>query len=268
MKLRIAVLGSGHMGQALVHGIAGNQQLGASIVVSDPHEERLAVYKSPSIRTTFDNDEAIKRSDIVILAVKPQTIKSVVATHSATIGNRLVVSIAAGVPLSQLETWLFESTPIVHCMPNLAVSLNEGITGMFANRHVNQSQKMIVQDIFESLGEAVWLDHDGHIDIVTAISGTGLAYYFYVMDAVIQAAKELGMDEKSAQRFATRTALGAGRIAMSSSNSPSTLRDQVASPGGTTERAIAVLDAKGTRNAFVEAAKAAFVRSSELAANL
>ncbi len=268
MSHRIAVLGSGHMGRALAVGIAGNQQLNASLIVSDPIEEQLAGYTSQNVHTTTSNEEAISASNIVILAVKPQIIKTVVTAHANIINNRLVISIAAGVSLSNLETWLPESTPIVHCMPNLAVALNEGVTGMFANCHVNETQKTIVQSMFESLGEAVWMPEDSHIDIVTAVSGTGLAYFFYLMDAIIHAAKELGMDETNAQQFATRTALGAARIAVNSNDDPATLRDQVASPGGTTERALSVLDANRVRDSIMDAVRAAFARSAELTARL
>ena len=268
MSQTIAVLGSGHMGRALAIGIASNRQLDASITVSDPVEEQLAGYTSQNVRTTIDNEEAIRESDIVILAVKPQIIRSVVTANAASFNNRLVISIAAGVPVSSLEEWLPESTPVVHCMPNLAVSLNEGVTGMFANRHVSETQKTLVQSIFESLGEAVWMPEDRQIDVVTAISGTGLAYFFYLMDAIIHAAKELGMDEKNAQQFATRTAMGAACIAVNSDDGPATLRDQVASPGGTTERALSVLDAKGVRESIIDAVRAAFARSAELTASL
>ena len=268
MSDRIAVLGSGHMGRALAVGIARNPQLDASIIVSDHNQEQLTGYTSQNVRTTTNNEHAISESDIVILAVKPQVIKSVVTTHADAINGRMVVSIAAGVPLSSLEDWLPESTPIVHCMPNLAVSLGEGITGMYANRHVTESHKTIVQTIFKSLGEAVWMSDDSHIDIVTAVSGTGLAYFFYLMDAIIHAAKELGMDEKNAQQFATRTALGAARIAVNSNDDPATLRDQVASPGGTTERALSVLDKNRVRESIIDAVRAAFARSAELTASL
>lgn len=268
MSQTIAVLGSGHMGRALAVGIASNPQIDASIIVSDPVEDQLAGYTHRDVRTTIDNEEAINQSDIVILAVKPQIIKAVVKAHVAAIKNRLVVSIAAGVPMTSLEGWLPESTPIVHCMPNLAVSVNEGVTGMFANRYVTKTQQKIVQSLFESLGDAVWMPEDSHIDIVTAISGTGLAYFFYLMDAIIHAAKELGMDEKKAQQFATRTAMGAACIAVNSSADPAALRDQVASPGGTTERALTVLDANRVRESIMDAVNAAFARSAELTASL
>ena len=256
------------MGRALAVGISGTKRLEASVFVSDPKSAQLVGYTSPNVRTTTNNREAIEESDIVILAVKPQVIKSVVTTHAADIGTRLVISIAAGVPLSQLELWLGESTPIVHCMPNLAVSLNKGVTGMFANTRVNKAQKSVVQGIFQSVGEAEWLNEDEQIDIVTSVSGTGLAYFFYLMDATIQAAKELGMDESIAKRFVTRTALGAAAIAVDSGTDPSVLRDQVASPGGTTERALSVLDTNRVRESIIDAVKAAFARSAELTASL
>lgn len=268
MRHRIAILGSGHMGRALAIGIANNKKLDVIVIVSDPIEEQLGGYTDPSVHTTSDNKEAIANSDIIILAVKPQVIKSVVKAHSAEFGKKLVISIAAGVPLSHLESWLSKPTPVVHCMPNLAVSLNRGVTGMFANLAVNDHQKQVVQDIFASMGEAIWMSNDSDIDIVTAVSGTGLAYFFYLMDALIQAAKELGMDEGIAKRFATRTALGAAHVAVESSNDPSILRDQVASPGGTTERALSVLDANNVRESIADAVKAAFARSAELTASL
>ena len=268
MSCGIAIIGGGHMGRALAVGIAGNAALGASIIVADPIQEQLDGYNNDNVDTTLDNSEAIARSDIAILAVKPQVIKSVVLQHAEELHQKLVISIAAGVPMKHLESWLKRSTSIIHCMPNLPVSVCEGITGIVANQFVTKEQKDLTERIFKSIGDTVVLENDGHIDIVTAVSGSGPAYFFYLMDAMIQAATELGMDKNVATRFATRTALGAARIAVDSAEEPSVLRSKVASPGGTTERALATLDKHRVRESIIEAVKSAFTRSTELTASL
>lgn len=268
MKLRIAIVGGGHMGRALATGIANCVDLDAEIVVADPLANQLAGYQQHNVSTTTNNNEAIAQSDVVVLAVKPQVIKSVVVEHSGALEQKLVISIAAGVPMGHLELWLKPSTAIIHCMPNLPAAVCEGVTAIIANPFVSSDQKALTDRIFKAVGDTVWIKDDRHIDIVTAISGSGPAYFFYLMDAMIQAATELGMDTSVARELATRTALGASSMSVNSSKAPATLRNEVASPGGTTERALATLDANGVRESIIDAVKAAFTRSTELTASL
>ncbi len=268
MKLKIAIIGGGHMGRALAAGIASCVDLDAEIVVADPMANRLARYQQHNISTTTDNNEAISQSNVVVLAVKPQVIKSVIVEYAETLTKKLVISIAAGVPMGHLESWLKPLTPIIHCMPNLPAAVCEGVTAIIANPFVSSDQKTLADRIFKAVGDTVWIEDDRHIDIVTAVSGSGPAYFFYLMDAMIQAATELGMDAAVARTLATRTAVGASSLAVDSPKAPATLRNEVASPGGTTERALETLDASGVRESIIDAVKAAFTRSTELTASL
>lgn len=268
MSLKIAIIGGGHMGRALASGIAKCTDLDAEIIVADPLANQLTGYEQGNVRTTSNNDEAISQSAVVILAVKPQVVKPVIVEHANELQTKLVISIAAGVPMTNLEAWLKPSTPIIHCMPNLPASIGEGITAIIANSFVSSDQKNLSDRIFNAVGDTVWIKDDWHIDIVTAVSGSGPAYFFYLMDAMIQAAIELGMDAKVAKSLATKTALGAACLAADSPKEPATLRSEVASPGGTTERALAALDANSVRESVIDAVKAAFTRSTELTASL
>ena len=268
MSTTIAIIGGGHMGRALATGMSRNSSLDVRIVVADPNSSKLANFNSPNIRTTSSNEEAIASSDVVILAVKPQVIMPVCLEHSNSLATKLVVSIAAGVPMGHLEQWLSPSSAIVHCMPNLPASIGHGITALVANSHVSRDQRQEAERIFRSVGDAVWLEDDAMIDVVTAVAGSGPAYFYYVMDAMIEGATTLGMDAKTARLLVSRTALGAARMVIESRREPNELRDQVASRGGTTERAIQQLDARAVRGSLMNAVNAAFTRCTELTASL
>ncbi len=268
MTCTVAIVGGGHMGTALARGFADHSKLQPRIVVADRNEHKLNVYSQPSIETTRSAGSAINEAQVAVLAVKPQSIKSVVQDHVATLRERLVVSVAAGVPMQLLESWLGNETAIVHAMPNLPVALGQGVIGLTANASVSPDQRQLTEQLFAGTGELVWLSDDRHVDVATAVSGSGPAYFFYAMEAMIRAAESIGLDRKTARRFVVGTALGAATMASKSEHDPSELRSQVASRGGTTERALATLDANRVQESIVKAVQSAYARTAELTASL
>ena len=268
MTCTVAVVGGGHMGTALARGFADHSKLQPRIVVADRNEHKLNVYSQPSIATTQDTASAVNEAQVVVLAVKPQSIKSVVEDHIDALREKLVVSVAAGVPMHLLEEWLGKETSIVHAMPNLPVALGVGMIGLTSNSNVSPEQKQLTEKLFAGTGELVWLQDDRHVDVATAVSGSGPAYFFYAMEAMIRAAESIGLDRQTAKRFVVGTALGAATMASKSEHDPSELRSQVASPGGTTERALATLDDNRVQESIVQAVQSAYARTAELTASL
>lgn len=263
---RIAFIGGGNMAFALVGGLraAAERDSGASpeIVVADPIPSQLARFEGVS--TTQDNTVAVDSADAVVLAVKPQVMGEVVATLPLTV-RQLVISIAAGVPVEAIARWTSAKQPIVRCMPNTPALLRAGISGLTANHFVDADMKALAETILSAAGQVVWFEDEDSLHAVTALSGSGPAYAFYLLEGMIEAGVELGMDTATAERLATATVLGAARMAEAESVGPRVLRDRVTSPGGTTERAISILESARVRATFKGAIQAACQRSRELA---
>ena len=263
---RIAFIGGGNMAFALVGGLraAADRAPGAppEIVVADPIPGQLARFEGVS--TTEVNAVAVDSADAVVLAVKPQVMGEVVAALPLTL-RQLVISIAAGVPIEAIARWTSARQPIVRCMPNTPALLRAGISGLTANHFVTPDMQALAETILSAAGEVVWFDDEDSLHAVTALSGSGPAYAFYLLEGMIEAGVELGMDAATAERLATATVLGAARMAEAESVGPSVLRDRVTSPGGTTERAISILESAQVRAEFKRAIQAACQRSRELA---
>ena len=263
---RIAFIGGGNMAFALVGGLraatetAGDDQL--DIVVADPIPEQRARFEGVS--TTPDNPVAVDAADAVVLAVKPQVMREVVESLPLTI-RQLVISIAAGVTIEAIARWTPADQPIVRCMPNTPALLQAGITGMTANRFVDPGMQALAERILSAAGEVVWFDDEDSLHAVTAVSGSGPAYAFYLLEGMIEAGVELGLDPATAERLATATVLGAARMAQVGDVGPGVLRERVTSPGGTTERALSILESAQVRAKFKRAIQAACERSRELA---
>ena len=237
------------------------------LTVSDPDSDKLsrlaALY---GIHTTNDNHLAIASADVVVLAVKPQILKGVATDLAPAIQEKqpLVISIAAGVQESALHRWLGESVALVRGMPNPPAMLQAGATGLHAGKGVNKEQKSLAESILRAVGITCWVDEESLMDVVTAISGSGPAYFFLVMEAMEDAARDMGMDEDTARLLTLQTALGAARMAMESNDPPGILRSKVTSPGGTTEKALARFEQGNLRGLFRDALTAARDRSEEL----
>jgi pyrroline-5-carboxylate reductase len=254
------------MASALINGLISNGYPSAGIIVSDPNEDaKNSLSERHQIQCTNDNKSAVHYADVVILAVKPQILKEVALELSKVIQMQtLVVSIAAGVPVSALQRWFSNNIPIVRSMPNTPAMLGAGATGMYANRHVTADQCLIVEHIFNTVGYSCWLESEKDIDSVTAVSGSAPAYFFLIFEIMERAAKDFGLSPTAAKNLILQTAKGSVAMALNSDSEVSELRRQVTSPGGTTEKAIATLHAGNLNRLVYQAMKAALDRAQEL----
>ncbi|HYW02644.1 MAG TPA: pyrroline-5-carboxylate reductase [Gammaproteobacteria bacterium] len=269
---RIAFIGGGNMATSLVGGLVAGGHPPTAIVVAEPREgARKALQQRFRVGTTADNAEAVQGADAVVLAVKPQVLEEVATALAGALGERpgpVVISIAAGLRSDDIERWLGGERPVVRAMPNTPALLGAGASALYANARVDRRQQGIAAGILESAGIVVWLDDEARMNVVTALSGSGPAYFFLVMEAMQNAATECGLAPDTARRLCQQTALGAARMAIESGEDVSTLRERVTSPGGTTERGIEALESAGLRDAFREAIAAAAARAGELAETL
>ncbi|MCO6413661.1 MAG: pyrroline-5-carboxylate reductase [Thiogranum sp.] len=265
---KLAFIGAGNMAHSMVGGLVADGWDPASIVVADPDNEQLISLSSRfPVSTTLDNREAAEGSDVILLAVKPQIVRNVAKDLSVSIQNKrpLVISIAAGIRAADLERWLGGRCPIVRCMPNTPALVQSGATALFANNNVSPPQKDLAESILRSVGLALWVEDEAMLDIVTALSGSGPAYFFLIIEILEQAATALGLQAKTARLLAVQTAFGAAKMALESSEDAALLRQRVTSPGGTTEMALSVLEEGQIRTLFHDALKAARDRAVALA---
>ncbi len=256
------------MASSLIAGLITDGWDPARIRVADTDEQQLERLADRfSVTTTTDNDRAIDHADVILLAVKPQNMKAVTLELAATVARQhpLVISIAAGITETALRAWLGDDTAIVRTMPNTPAMVNSGATALYANPAVDDEQRSIAESILRAVGLAIWIDDESLMDAVTALSGSGPAYFFLFMEAMQSAGCELGLPEKAARLLALQTAFGAAKMALESTEDIASLRQRVTSPGGTTEQAINTFQ-QGDLNALVsKALQAAARRSRELA---
>ena len=267
MKPLYAFIGSGNMGRALVGGLITAGHPAQRIHVADPLRDcRDHCAKHFGIEVFEHNLDAAEGAEVIVLAVKPQQMRDVALDLvEGAPRDSLYISIAAGITLRHLSDWLGDDRAIVRCMPNTPALIGCGAAGLFANTHVNSDHRAIANQLLESVGIAVWLDEENLMDAVTALSGSGPAYFFLLLELLEQAAVELGLPTRLARSLAIETARGAAELAASSDDDPATLRKQVTSPGGTTERALATFEAAGLGAIVNDALHAARDRSIELA---
>ncbi len=263
----ITFLGGGNMATSLVAGLIADGYDRNRITVSDPDREKLSqLAANYGIHTESDNHKALAEAGIVVLAVKPQVLEAVCGEIAEPLQQQkpLIISIAAGIRLATLTEWLGDDLPLVRSMPNTPAMIQSGATGLYASNSVSEEQRSQAESILRAVGLTRWVEEESLIDAVTAVSGSGPAYYFLVMEAMEEAAISMGLDPETARLLTLQTALGAARMAMESSDSPATLRQKVTSPGGTTERALGILEAGELRSLFRKALEGARERSQEL----
>jgi len=268
---QIGFIGGGNMAGSLIGGLVSNGYPAEKITVLDLDAEKLAyLSKTFGINSTQDSGALVASADVLVLAVKPQHMQSVAEEVSSAIKQKapVVVSIAAGIRVDALERWLGAKLPIVRCMPNTPALVKTGATGLYANAQVSESQKDQVESLLRAVGVTVWVEEEDELDAVTALSGSGPAYFFMMMEALEEAGIEAGLSQKTAQLLTQETALGAAKMALESSESAGVLRQRVTSPGGTTERAIGVMGDRGLNDIFRAAVLAAKERSIELSDEL
>jgi pyrroline-5-carboxylate reductase len=263
--LKIGFIGGGNMASALIGGLAGRLTAGANIHVVDLNAGALqSLAEKFGVTTAQQIDAQIAQCDVIVLAVKPQQMRDVVTQLQPHMGKQLVLSIAAGIRAADLSRWLGGHRAIVRSMPNTPALIGQGITGMAAMDGVSQAQRDAADAIMCAVGTTVWLDDEALIDPVTAVSGSGPAYVFYFIEAMQQAAIELGLTAEQGIELAKATFVGASQLAAQSSEPVSVLRDRVTSKGGTTYAALTSMEASGVKDAIVRAVKAASARGKEL----
>ena len=264
---KIGFIGGGNMASSLISGLIASGHAPELLWVSDINPQALeSLAANLGVQTTSDNLALAAAVDVLVLAVKPQGLKAVAENLAATIQQQqpLVVSIAAGISQTSLAKWLGTETAIVRCMPNTPALVLTGATGLHANGQVSSEQRDLAENIMRSVGIALWVNDEVDLDIVTAVSGSGPAYYFLLMEAMEKTAQAMGLDERTARLLVQQTALGAAKIALESEESPQQLRQRVTSPGGTTEQAIATFEQGGFAALVGQALQAARNRSIEL----
>lgn len=265
--MKIAFIGGGNMATALIAGLAGKLTDGANIHVVDPNADAQARLAAQyGVSTAGGIDSAIGAADVVVLAVKPQQMREVAAALAPQLAARapLVLSIAAGIRAVDLARWLGGYGAIVRCMPNTPALIGMGITGMVATAGASAEQRDAADRILRAVGQTVWLDDEAKIDPVTAVSGSGPAYVFFFIEALQQAAEELGLSAEQGRELALATFAGAAQLACNSSDPVTVLRERVTSKGGTTYAAITSMERAGVKQAIVAAVKAASARGQEL----
>ena len=268
---KIAFLGGGNMALSLIGGLVSDGFNPSHIHVADPDANRLETIKaSYAVQTYTDNTRAINECQVIVPAVKPQQLQHVVKQCSPLWqDNMMLISIAAGIRLTDIARWLeHPNAAIVRTMPNTPALVQAGATALYANEFVSTQQKELAESILRAVGITLWVQDEDQINAVTALSGSGPAYFFLVMEAMETAAIELGLEPETAKLLCLQTAFGASKMALESNNSTSLLRQKVTSPGGTTERAIHELEDGGLRSLFENALIAAALRSRELATQL
>jgi pyrroline-5-carboxylate reductase len=266
----ILFIGGGNMASCIIGGMIANGFSADDIMVSGSGEEsRQRLEKTYGIKTMADNQAAARQADLIVLAVKPQIMRTVATDLALSLDHRpAIVSVAAGIPLSALENWLGNSLAIVRAMPNTPAKVLSGATGLFANPQVDVEQKTIVEKIFGAIGYACWVDTEAQIDAVIAVSGSGPAYFFRIMEIMQKVGQELGLPEQIARDLSINTVLGAARMATESGTSATQLREQVTSPGGTTQAALQSFEQQNLEDVFRKAMNSALDRAEVMSADL
>lgn len=268
---KIAFLGAGNMALSLIGGLTASGFDPQHIHVADSDPLRLTTLtKTYSVLTFDNNNKAIQSCDVIIAAVKPHQLQDLIkqiAPHWKT--GTLLLSIAAGIRLDDLARWLNQPNPaIVRSMPNMPALIQAGATALYANSYVSPKQHELADLILRSVGLTIWVNDETQIDAVTALSGSGPAYFFFVMEAMEAAAIKLGLDAETANLLCLQTAFGSAKMALESDETTVSLRARVTSPSGTTEQAISELEDGGLSSLFENAMTAATLRSRELAKQL
>jgi len=268
MTYKIVVIGGGNMARSLIGGLIADGMDSERLWVADPSTEQLRLLQELfGVRTTASNTDAARQADVLVLAVKPQVLRGVAREVAQVIQERrpLVISIAAGVRSADLNRWLGGGVSLVRTMPNTPALVKSSATVLYALPEVNSDQRSQAESIMRAVGLTLWVEEEVLMDSVTALSGSGPAYFFLVMEALERAAVAQGLPEGMSRLLTLQTALGAARMALESDENPSSLRARVTSRGGTTERAVDILENGRLIELFASAVNAARARSEELA---
>ncbi len=266
MPHTLCFIGGGNMARSLIGGLITRGVEASQIVVADPARPQLELLQQQfGLRVATDNQQAVKAADVVVLAVKPQEMRNVTSALAPALSHRpLIISVAAGIRASDIQRWS-GGVPVVRCMPNRPALQGCGMTGLFATHDVGAAERQLAVDILSAVGTTLWLEHESQMDVVTAISGSGPAYFFLLIEMLEHAGVELGLSADVSHRLAVETAYGSGCMAREATEPAAVLRQQVTSKGGTTAAALQVLEDRNVRDIFAAAVTAAARRSAELA---
>lgn len=268
MDITAAFVGGGNMGGALIRGLIARGLPAQRISVGEAHQQRrIQLADELGVHVTADNREAVQGADVVVVAVKPQDMAGTVQALASVFAQRppLVLSIAAGIRVADIEAWCGPGVAVVRAMPNRPALNGAGATAIYAPATLNESQRALAAQVLGAVGTTVWVSDEAAIDVVTALSGSGPAYFFLLAELMTDAAVNLGLDRSSAQELAIQTLFGSGRMARESDGDLARLRAEVTSKGGTTEAAVRSFEAANLRGIVAAALTAATDRGRELA---
>ncbi|MGP9764482.1 pyrroline-5-carboxylate reductase [Halomonas sp. AOP13-D3-9] len=271
MANKITFIGAGNMASAIIGGLIDSGVAPSTITATAPKESELAAIKQRlGINTDTDNNAAVSESDVVVLAVKPQIMRGVCEALRESVQRQqpLVISIAAGLDADTIDQWLGGQNAMVRCMPNTPSLVGYGASGLYANAKVSDAQRDVATQLMEAVGIVEWVEEEALLDAVTAVSGSAPAYFFLMFEAMEEAAVKLGLPAATARRLAIQTALGAATMAQQSDKDPATLKQNVMSPGGTTERAIQHMEEAQLRTTIADAMQACADRAQAMAKEL
>lgn len=261
---KICFIGGGNMARALIGGLQSHGFLMSDINVIEPDAQKRAQLNEDFGVSVTEQLPSVAMADIVVLAVKPQQLRDLSIFLGSLLQKQLLISIAAGIRTYDIARWLGGYQSIIRVMPNTPAQIQLGVSALYAMPDVTQAQHLQAETILKAVGEILWLEEEAKMDAVTAISGSGPAYVFYFIEAMQQAALELGLNEEQAKTLSLQTFIGASKLAERSHESPATLRSQVTSKGGTTEQAILSMESATVKSSIIKAAKAAATRSEAL----
>lgn len=263
---KISFIGGGNMAQALISGLLAKGILPEYITVSDPNPDNREQLQAKGINTidSAKNPLDALMADVVVLAVKPQIMSTVVADFSQVLDKQLIISVAAGLSTDSLTKMLNGYQNIVRAMPNTPAMVQAGATGLYATDSINEQEKQLATELMGASGLVIWVDDEEQLHAVTAVSGSAPAYFFYFIESVIQGGIDLGLSQEQASALAMQTALGAAKMSIHSDDTPEQLRRKVMSPGGTTEAAVHSLQADKVNELIGKAMQACVKRSREM----
>lgn len=262
--MKISFIGGGNMARALIGGLIAQGWPASDIGVVELDADKRAQLQAEYGIATSDQLPSVSMADIVVLAVKPQQLRDIAIFLGSLLRNQLVISVAAGIRSADLIRWLGGYNAVIRVMPNTPAQIRSGVSALFAASGVSDAQRSQAGDILAAVGSIVWLEEESQMDAVTAVSGSGPAYVFYFIEAMQQAALELGLSPQQARDLSLQTFLGASQLALQSHDTPDVLRTQVTSKGGTTERALLSMENAGVKTAIAQALHAAAERSREM----
>ncbi|EHA14832.1 pyrroline-5-carboxylate reductase [Halomonas sp. HAL1] len=271
MANNITFIGAGNMASAIIGGLIDSGVAPSTITATAPSDSELAPVKARlGINTNTDNNAAVAEADVVVLAVKPQIMRTVCEALRDSVQRQqpLVISIAAGLDADTIDQWLGGNNAMVRCMPNTPSLVGYGASGLYANAKVSDEQRDVATQLMEAVGIVEWVEEEALLDAVTAVSGSAPAYFFLMFEAMEEAAVKLGLPAATARRLAIQTALGAATMAQQSDKDPATLKQNVMSPGGTTERAIQHMEEAQLRTTIADAMQACADRAQAMAKEL